>query len=115
MACSMRIRDVFSPCLKAWLLLSVSALGACGGSGSPQPTGTTPPPTQFSVGGTVAGLAGTGLVLQLNGGNDLQQATNGSFTLSPELASGSTFAVTVKVQPSHPSQTCSVPNKTGTI
>src|SRR5260370_35136270 len=92
MACSMRIRDVFSPCLKAWLLLSVSALGACGGSGSSQPTGNPPPPTPFSVGGTVAGLAGTGLVLQLNGGQRLQPGTTGPFPLCPGLASGSPLA-----------------------
>ena len=43
----------------------------------------------FSVGGSVSGLAGSGLVLRNNGGDDLPIASNGSFTFATELASGS--------------------------
>lgn len=69
----------------------------------------------FSVGGTVSGLAGSGLVLRNNGGDDLPIASNGSFTFATELASGSGFEVTVATQPSRPSQTCTVADATGTI
>jgi hypothetical protein len=69
----------------------------------------------FSVGGTVSGLAGSGLVLRNNGGDDLSIASNGSFTFATELASGSAFAVTVAAQPTHPSQACTVADASGTI
>jgi hypothetical protein len=69
----------------------------------------------FSVGGTVSGLAGSGLVLRNNGGDDLQIASNGSFTFATELASGSPFEVTVVTQPTRPSQTCTVADASGTI
>ena len=69
----------------------------------------------FSVGGTVSGLAGSGLVLRNNGGDDLQIASNGSFTFATELASGGTFEVTVATQPGQPSQTCTVADGTGTV
>ena len=69
----------------------------------------------FSVGGTVSGLAGSGLVLRNNGGDDLPIASNGSFTFATELASASAFEVTVATQPTRPSQTCTVADATGTI
>lgn len=69
----------------------------------------------FSVGGTVSGLAGSGLVLRNNGADDLQIASNGSFTFATELASGGTFEVTVATQPGQPSQTCTVADGTGTV
>jgi trimeric autotransporter adhesin len=69
----------------------------------------------FSVGGTVSGLSGTGLVLRNNGGDDLPIASNGTFTFATELASGSAFAVAVATQPSRPSQTCTVADASGTI
>jgi hypothetical protein len=69
----------------------------------------------FSVGGTVSGLSGSGLVLRNNGGDDLPIASNGSFTFATELASGSAFAVAVATQPSRPSQTCTVADASGTI
>ena len=62
----------------------------------------------FSVGGTVSGLAGSGLALRNNGGDDLAIASNGSFTFATELASGSAFEVAVATQPTRPSQTCTV-------
>lgn len=69
----------------------------------------------FSVGGTVSGLAGSGLVLRNNGGDDLPIASNGSFTFASELASGSAFEVTVATQPTRLSQTCTVADAAGTI
>jgi hypothetical protein len=69
----------------------------------------------FSVGGTVAGLVGSGLVWRNNGGDDLPIASNGSFTFATTLASGSGFAVTVAAPPTRPSQTCTVADGAGTI
>jgi hypothetical protein len=68
----------------------------------------------FSVGGTVIGLQGSGLVLQNNGADDLP-VNEGQFTFGSELASGATYNVTVKTQPSNPNQSCSVTNARGTI
>jgi 6-phosphogluconolactonase (cycloisomerase 2 family) len=65
-----------------------------------------------TVGGTVSGLTGTGLVLQDNGGDDLDVSQNGSFTFATALVSGKAYAVTVLTQPS--GQTCTVTNGTGT-
>jgi hypothetical protein len=69
----------------------------------------------FSVGGTVTGLTGSGLVLQNNGTEDLPVAQNGSFTFTTPIASGAPYNVTVKTQPSNPLQTCAVANGTGTV
>jgi hypothetical protein len=60
----------------------------------------------FTVGGSVAGLVGTGLVLQNNGGNNRSIAANGSFVFTTPVASGAAYAVTVLTQPTGPTQTC---------
>ena len=70
--------------------------------------------TTFTIGGTVSGLTGTGLVLQDNGGNNLTVTANGSFTFSTALTSGAAYDVTVLTQPSGPAQTCTVTDGTGT-
>jgi proprotein convertase subtilisin/kexin type 2 len=67
----------------------------------------------FTIGGTVSGLAGTGLVLQNNGGNSLAIAGNGGFTFSTQILSGATYTVTVLTQPT--SQTCTVTAGSGTV
>lgn len=65
-------------------------------------------PATYSVGGTVSGLVGSGLELQNNGSDDLPINGDGVFTFSGELEQGEAYAVTVKTQPSGPSQTCFV-------
>src|SRR5882672_7620572 len=67
----------------------------------------------YTVGGTVAGLAGAGLVLQNNGGNDRAISANGAFTFSAALANGAAYSVTVLTQPS--GQSCTVTNGAGTV
>jgi len=69
----------------------------------------------FTVGGNVSGLSGSGLVLQNNGGNDLTITTNGAFTFANPIASGGPYNVTIKTQPSSPSQTCNVSGGSGTV
>ncbi len=73
------------------------------------------PVATFSIGGTVSGLLGKGLVLQNGAGDDLPVAANGSFTFPTKLASGESFAVTIKTQPTAPSQTCTVSGGSGTV
>lgn len=102
-------------------------LVACGGGGSGGGTVAGGAPSSassssssitptFAVGGTVSGLTGTGLVLQNNGGNDLTVNANGSVTFTTPIASGATYNITVKTQPTAtPAQTCAVTNGSGTV
>jgi len=69
----------------------------------------------YTVGGQVGGLAGSGLVLQNNGGDDLPVAADGGFTFATAVASGQSYSVSVLVQPSAPSQTCTVGNGSGVV
>src|SRR5258708_15803270 len=70
---------------------------------------------KYSVGGTVTGLRGQGLVLEDNSGNDLSLGSNGAFTFTKRISNAGTYSVTVKTQPSNPAQTCTVQNGSGTI
>jgi len=72
-------------------------------------------PTPYTVGGTVSGLAGSNLVLQDNGGNNLPVSANGPFTFTTALANGAAYAVTVLSQPTNVSQTCTVTAGSGTV
>jgi 6-phosphogluconolactonase (cycloisomerase 2 family) len=69
----------------------------------------------FTVGGSVNGLAGSGLVLQDNAGDDLPISATGPFTFLQTVGSGSGYAVTVKTQPISPAQNCAVTNGSGTV
>jgi trimeric autotransporter adhesin len=71
--------------------------------------------SSFTVSGNVSGLAGAGLVLELNGGNDLPIAADGSFTFATPLTSGSQYRVRVAAQPVNPTQVCTVTGGEGTI
>ena len=101
-----------------YLLCCLAALAACSnGRGS---VDSEPPPSggaqeSFTVSGTVTGLDGDGLVLQLNAGNDLAVSNNGSFTFNTRLADDAAYSVEVLTQPTGPSQTCTVGGGTGTI
>jgi 6-phosphogluconolactonase (cycloisomerase 2 family) len=70
---------------------------------------------KYTVGGTLTGLGGSGLVLQDNAGDDLSIDANGSFAFSTGIAKGGAYAVTVAAQPTNPAQQCVVHNGTGTI
>jgi 6-phosphogluconolactonase (cycloisomerase 2 family) len=87
-------------------------LGACHGGGGGY--GNNNPQT-YTVGGTVSGLAGAGLVLQNNAGNNLNVSANGAFAFSTALANGAAYSVTVLTQPSNPSQTCTVTSGSGSV
>ncbi|MFI4969857.1 MAG: hypothetical protein ACHP7D_06605 [Lysobacterales bacterium] len=69
----------------------------------------------YTVGGNVSTLFGSGLVLQDNGGDDLAISADGTFTFATALVDSSPYAVTVSVQPSNPTQTCTVTNGVGVV
>jgi 6-phosphogluconolactonase (cycloisomerase 2 family) len=71
--------------------------------------------SSWTVGGTVTGLAGSGLVLQLNGANDLPVSASGSFSFGATIAQGHPYQVTILAQPTNPAQTCTITNGSGTI
>ena len=85
------------------------------GSGNVTDVAVTCTTNTYSVGGTVTGLTGQELVLQNNAGDDLTLAANGSFTFATRVASGSSYSVTVRAQPTSPRQTCVVANAIGTV
>lgn len=111
----------------ALLLGAVLFLSGCGGGsggttatatgGTTAPGGTTTPttPLTYTIGGTITGLlAGTGLVLQNNGANDLTVAANSvAFTFPVGQADASTYSVTIKTQPT--GKTCGISGDTGTV
>lgn len=68
---------------------------------------------RYRVGGSVDGLAGTGLVLALDGAGVLAIATDGAFVFATLLADGAAYAVTVQEQP--PGETCLITNASGFI
>jgi sugar lactone lactonase YvrE len=71
----------------------------------------------YTVGVSVSRLLGNdaGLVLLLNGREELPVAVAGKFTFSSKLESGATYAVTVAQHPTNPAQTCSVSGGSGTV
>jgi hypothetical protein len=69
----------------------------------------------YTIGGTVSGLSGTGLVLQNKGGDDLTISGSGSFAFATPISSGGSYNVTVKTNPTNPWQTCAVTNAAGTV
>jgi 6-phosphogluconolactonase len=87
--------------------LALILLAACSGGGGPPP--------KYAVGGAVSGLSGSGLVLLDNGGDDLTIKSNGSFMFATKIGSGAVYRVTVKAQPTSPSQNCEVGNGSGTV
>jgi len=70
---------------------------------------------KYTVGGTVTGLSGSGMVLQLNGGDSLSFSASASFVFGTRLDNNAAYSVTVLTQPSNPAQTCTVRNGSGTI
>jgi hypothetical protein len=70
---------------------------------------------QYTIGGTVLGLVGSGLVLEDHGGAGLAVTAPGAFTFAEALGQGAAYSVTVAVQPSGPAQNCVVTNGSGTV
>jgi uncharacterized delta-60 repeat protein len=110
------------------LTLSLSAQGNCGRIGNVESTlvtivdddqrpagGGLTPPTPATLGGTVSGLAGSGLVLQERINLlDLPITHDGSFVFNREYPANAAYDVVVRTNPSNPTQICRITNGTGT-
>lgn len=70
------------------------------------------PTITYSVGGSVSGLTGSGLVLQDNGGDNLAISADGAFTFAAQVGGSAPYSVTVLTQPG--GQVCTVANGSGT-
>jgi subtilisin-like proprotein convertase family protein len=99
--------------LAAVVLIALAQLAGCGGRGG---ASSSPAVPTYAIGGAIAGLTGSGLVLQLNGGSNLPVSPNATaFTFATQLAGGAAYAVSVLTQPTNPSQTCTVSNGSGNV
>lgn len=74
---------------------------------------SSPPAPTYTIGGSVTGLAGAGLVLQNNAADDLAIATGGAFQFALPLPAGAPYAVSVSTQPA--GQTCTVTSGSGKV
>ncbi|NNE36917.1 MAG: hypothetical protein HKN08_01330 [Gammaproteobacteria bacterium] len=107
--------SVLRKLIEIFALLGFVALSlSCGGSGNGDDNGSNGD-AQYSVGGSVAGLAGSGLVLQNNNADDLPIFNDGPFEFATRLDDGADYAVTVKDHPVSPFQACQVADGTGAI
>jgi hypothetical protein len=107
------MKEATKTLLAATLLSASLSLAACSGlpkAASPTGGGTGP----YTIGGTVTGLTGTGLVLQDNGGDNLTITKAGAFTFAKSITSGGAYLVTVVTQPTGPAQSCAVTGGSGT-
>lgn len=101
----------------AWIGVVIAGLAGCSGSEKAAPApAPAAPVVPLTVGGSVTGLSGNGLVIQLNGANDLAVSANGRFYFPKALAQGSAYSVTVKASPFSPvKQSCTVGQGSGSI
>ena len=95
--------------------LALLMAGCGGGGGGGDSSSPPPPPATFTVGGTVTGLTGTGLILQTNAGDVVPVSGAAAFAFPNPLGTGAAYTVTVKAQPTAPAQTCIVTNGSGTV
>jgi len=77
--------------------------------------GSNPATPSYYVGGTISGLSDSGVVIQLNGSNDLTLTSDGNFRLIPAVAGNGSWIVTILTQPGNPNQTCTVDNDKGAV
>jgi uncharacterized delta-60 repeat protein len=73
-----------------------------------------PPPPTFTIGGSVDGLQGSGLVLS-DFGSPVSVSANGSFTFPGTVSDGQGYEISVATQPTNPAQICTVQNGKGTV
>jgi hypothetical protein len=102
----------------ALVIFGLILLSACGGDDSASSSAGAPSggnPASYLIGGTVSGLAGPGLVLQNNGGDDLSVTADGAFKFATSLLTGKAYSVTIKTQPTNPAQVCAVSGASGTV
>jgi len=72
--------------------------------------------TSAPLGGTISGLSASGLVLQVNGANNISvPAGSTSFSFPVAIANGTSYNVSVLTQPISQFQICSVSNASGMV
>jgi hypothetical protein len=104
-------QHVYRICVNIFLAFILLLTHGCGGN-VPAITANNDhdnSPT-YSVGGTIKGLIGTGLVLQDNGVDKLVIKENGTFNFPTQLTDGNQCNVTILSQPTDPQQGCQVTN-----
>jgi large repetitive protein len=86
-----------------------------GAIGSANVTNVAVSCTNYSVGGTVTGLTGSGLVLQVNGANDMSvAAASSNFTFPASVSLGGLlYSVHIASQPA--GQTCTIVDSSGVV
>jgi hypothetical protein len=100
-----------------WLLFAICVTTGCRGIfglDSPTLNDGAAAGGDVTIGGTVTGLTGAGLVLQNSGGDDKPITSDGAFVFDTLVPNGSPYAVTVATQPTNPSELCTVTNGGGT-
>lgn len=95
---------------RGWAALACALVAACGGGGSDDPREGD---AKFSIGGSVSGLLGQGLVLRLNGTHDLAVVADGPFVFGPTVYEADGYEVRVQTQPTAPAQFCDVSRGSG--
>jgi 6-phosphogluconolactonase (cycloisomerase 2 family) len=98
-----------------WVSAAVVMLTACSGGSSDVGTSGAGSVIQYTIGGTVTGLTGTGLMLDNNGTDDLAVSATGAFSFAVPLVPGDAYHITVRSQPTSPNQTCTVANGSGIV
>ena len=97
-----------------WIGVCVVIVG-CGSVKGPDDAAVDIAPPTFTIGGTVTGFAGSGLVLRLNGGGDLTISANGAFSFPGSLGNGESYAVTLAAEPTCPQRVCTLASAAGTV
>src|SRR5579872_2769575 len=103
------MRDAASAYLIASLCM---VLASCSGGGASSSSSMAGSSATYAVGGTIAGLSASGLVLADNSSDTLAVISGAtSFSFNGALTNGSTYAVSISQQPN--GQTCAVGNGSG--
>ena len=99
-----------------WLVvIAVASLPGCKDSSSGAPDAPAiDARAQFTVGGRVANVLGSGLVIS-DGTETLAITADQTFAFTAPRTTGTAYAVTVVTQPSSPEQVCTVTNGSGTV
>ncbi len=93
---------------------TVASGGGTVGTGNVTSVGVTCTANQYTVGGSVSGLTGSGLTLELNGAGNTSIAPGAvSFKFAQTLVAGANYAVTILTQPG--GEICTVSGGSGTI
>jgi len=98
------------------LVGTFSLISGCGGGGgdSELEISDTQEP-EYTVGGNVSGLSGSGLIIQNNGSDNLVIESNGTFEFSATQLSAAQYNVTILSQPNLPGITCTIASAIGVI